>query len=102
AHHHAVADLERLLHRAGGDVEGLDQERLDEDGQSEGADHHDDRLAQPGTEAAAPTSSPAGLRAPGATTAVVRPLLGLTAAARRPAGRAVAVRPVVAHAVAGR
>ncbi len=41
-----VADEQRLLHRAGGNVERLEQECADHEGDEKRVDHHADRLAQ--------------------------------------------------------
>src|SRR6266705_1039001 len=42
----AVGDVEGGLHGAGGDVEGLDEERLEDDGEQDGEDDEDDGLAE--------------------------------------------------------
>ncbi len=45
-HQHPVAQLERLLHRAGRDVEGLHEEGLDEQGQQERDDDEEGQLLE--------------------------------------------------------
>ena len=74
----AVADLERGLHGAGRDEEGLHDEGAQQDRDQHGDDHHDDALADPA----------AGGRA-------CRRLLGRTVGCRSAAPRSTARRGLV-------
>ena len=85
-----VAHLQRVLHGHGGDVEGPDQEGLDEEGGQHGHDHDDDEVPQERSGPPAGTASGAFRGVPrGALDHVGDDLPRLARAGRRPARASV-------------